>query len=131
VHLEPSVDEISPHRLDIRIGKIVEVMKHPDADALYIEKIDVGKLKAEIVITYSSFCIFFLKIFVTLFFSPPPTPHPISHVKVELLYCGMETTSAFSLVGLIVGTDGLKIFDADSISTWLIISRDFITSHCN
>jgi len=29
--------------LDIRVGKIVEVSKHPDADALYVEKIDVGK----------------------------------------------------------------------------------------
>jgi len=29
-------------RLDLRIGKIVEVDKHPDADSLYIEKIDCG-----------------------------------------------------------------------------------------
>lgn len=29
-------------RLDLRIGKIVEVDKHPDADALYVEKIDCG-----------------------------------------------------------------------------------------
>ncbi|KAF4526353.1 hypothetical protein B566_EDAN014090 [Ephemera danica] len=35
-------DEILPHRLDIRVGKIVEVSRHPDADALYVEKIDVG-----------------------------------------------------------------------------------------
>lgn len=35
-------DEISPHRLDIRVGKIIEVSKHPEADALYVEKIDVG-----------------------------------------------------------------------------------------
>lgn len=43
---QPSVnnisDEITPSRLDIRIGKIVEVSKHPDADALYVEKIDLG-----------------------------------------------------------------------------------------
>lgn len=32
-------------RLDLRIGKIVEVQKHPDADALYLEKIDVGEEK--------------------------------------------------------------------------------------
>lgn len=55
MYLEAPVDEISPHHLDIRVGKIVEVMAHPDADALYIEKIDVGKLKAEIVIISSSF----------------------------------------------------------------------------
>jgi tyrosyl-tRNA synthetase len=53
VYLEAPIDEISPHRLDIRIGKIVEVAKHPDADALYIEKIDVGKLKIHIVINGS------------------------------------------------------------------------------
>jgi tyrosyl-tRNA synthetase len=35
-------DELSPARLDIRIGKIVEVARHPDADSLYVEKIDVG-----------------------------------------------------------------------------------------
>lgn len=35
-------DEVLPHRLDIRIGKIVGVSKHPEADALYVEKIDLG-----------------------------------------------------------------------------------------
>ncbi|KAF7995673.1 hypothetical protein HCN44_006780 [Aphidius gifuensis] len=35
--------EIEPSRLDIRVGKIVEVSKHPDADSLYIEKIDLGE----------------------------------------------------------------------------------------
>ena len=29
-------------RLDIRVGKIVSCEKHPDADALYLEQIDVG-----------------------------------------------------------------------------------------
>lgn len=29
-------------RLDLRIGKIIEVDRHPDADALYVEKIDCG-----------------------------------------------------------------------------------------
>ncbi|KAK9869659.1 hypothetical protein WA026_003407 [Henosepilachna vigintioctopunctata] len=38
-----SNDEIVPSRLDIRIGKIVEVSKHPDANALYVEKIDLGE----------------------------------------------------------------------------------------
>lgn len=33
---------MSPNRLDIRVGKIIEVSKHPEADALYVEKIDVG-----------------------------------------------------------------------------------------
>lgn len=35
--------EITPARLDIRVGKIVEVKKHPDADSLYVEKIDLGE----------------------------------------------------------------------------------------
>ena len=36
-------DVVAPHRLDIRIGKIVDVCKHPEADHLYIEKIDLGE----------------------------------------------------------------------------------------
>lgn len=39
----PVADETIPSRLDIRVGKIVEVSKHPDADALYVEKIDLGE----------------------------------------------------------------------------------------
>lgn len=35
-------DKLLPNRLDIRIGKIIEVFKHPEADALYVEKINVG-----------------------------------------------------------------------------------------
>ncbi|XP_030371720.1 aminoacyl tRNA synthase complex-interacting multifunctional protein 1 [Scaptodrosophila lebanonensis] len=30
-------------RLDMRVGKIVEVGRHPDADSLYLEKIDCGE----------------------------------------------------------------------------------------
>ena len=36
-------DEVIPSRLNIKVGKIVEVSKHPEADALYIEKIDLGE----------------------------------------------------------------------------------------
>lgn len=36
-------DVVAPHRLDIRVGRIVEVSKHPEADALYVEKIDLGE----------------------------------------------------------------------------------------
>ena len=35
------VTELS--RLEIRVGKIVEVSKHPEADSLYVEKVDVGE----------------------------------------------------------------------------------------
>jgi len=38
-----ATDEIVPSRLDIRIGKIVEVSQHPDAEKLYVERIDVGE----------------------------------------------------------------------------------------
>lgn len=30
-------------RLEIRIGKIVEIAKHPEADNLFVEKVDVGE----------------------------------------------------------------------------------------
>ncbi|XP_055946380.1 tyrosine--tRNA ligase, cytoplasmic-like [Argiope bruennichi] len=33
---------ISPARLDIRVGKIIEINKHPDADSLYVSKVDLG-----------------------------------------------------------------------------------------
>lgn len=29
--------------LEMRVGKIVEVMKHPEAESLYVEKVDVGE----------------------------------------------------------------------------------------
>ncbi|XP_071442443.1 tyrosine--tRNA ligase, cytoplasmic [Hetaerina americana] len=45
------IDEISPHRLDIRVGKIVEVARHPDADALYVEKIDVGESEPRTIVS--------------------------------------------------------------------------------
>ncbi len=38
-----ATEEIIPSRLDIKVGKIVEVSKHPDAESLYVEKIDVGE----------------------------------------------------------------------------------------
>lgn len=30
-------------QLEFRVGKIVEVKRHPDADSLYVEQIDVGE----------------------------------------------------------------------------------------
>eukprot|EP01135_Chromosphaera_perkinsii_P011654 Nk52_evm1s2464 gene=Nk52_evmTU1s2464 len=35
--------QLDVSRLDMRVGKIVEIGKHPDADALYLEKIDCGE----------------------------------------------------------------------------------------
>lgn len=37
---EPPVDV---GRLDLRVGKIVHIEKHPDADSLYVEKVDIGR----------------------------------------------------------------------------------------
>lgn len=37
--------------MDIRVGKIVEVSKHPDADALYVEKIDLGEAAPRTVVS--------------------------------------------------------------------------------
>lgn len=42
----PSVDA-----LDIRVGTITAVKKHPDADALYLEEIDVGEDAARQVVS--------------------------------------------------------------------------------
>ena len=44
-------EDLSPQRLDIRVGKIVEVSKHPDADALYVEKIDLGELGTRTIVS--------------------------------------------------------------------------------
>uniref|UniRef100_A0A672GTK9 Tyrosine--tRNA ligase n=1 Tax=Salarias fasciatus TaxID=181472 RepID=A0A672GTK9_SALFA len=44
-------DELAPSRLDIRVGKIVSVEKHPDADSLYLEKIDVGEPEPRTVVS--------------------------------------------------------------------------------
>lgn len=40
-----------PHRLDIRVGQIIEVSKHPDADSLYVEKIDLGEVEPRTVVS--------------------------------------------------------------------------------
>jgi len=40
---QPASDEIIPSRLNMKVGKIVEVSKHPDSDKLYVEKIDLGE----------------------------------------------------------------------------------------
>lgn len=38
-------------RLDMRVGKIVDVQKHPDADSLYLEKIDCGEANPRTVVS--------------------------------------------------------------------------------
>lgn len=47
---EPPVDV---RRLDFRVGRILSVKKHPDADSLYVEEVDVGEGKARTVVRLS------------------------------------------------------------------------------
>ncbi|KAI8456171.1 hypothetical protein BY996DRAFT_8452396 [Phakopsora pachyrhizi] len=35
--------ELLPSIIDLRVGKIIDVQKHPEADLLYVEKIDFGE----------------------------------------------------------------------------------------
>ncbi|XP_054620738.1 tyrosine--tRNA ligase, cytoplasmic [Dunckerocampus dactyliophorus] len=44
-------EELVPSKLDIRVGKIVSVEKHPDADSLFLEKIDVGEAQPRTVVS--------------------------------------------------------------------------------
>lgn len=37
--------------MDIRVGKIVEIQKHPEADLLYVEKIDIGEEQPRTIIS--------------------------------------------------------------------------------
>lgn len=43
--------EVTPARLDLRIGKVISVSNHPDAESLYIEKIDVGEENPRTVVS--------------------------------------------------------------------------------
>ncbi|KAL3635972.1 hypothetical protein CASFOL_020519 [Castilleja foliolosa] len=43
--------EITISRLDIRVGLITKVQKHPDADSLYVEEIDVGEPQPRTVVS--------------------------------------------------------------------------------
>ncbi|CAL1384493.1 unnamed protein product [Linum trigynum] len=43
--------EITVTRLDIRVGLIKKAQKHPDADSLYVEEIDVGEAEPRIVVS--------------------------------------------------------------------------------
>ncbi|EYU22244.1 hypothetical protein ABFS82_09G007500 [Erythranthe guttata] len=47
----PAEAEISISRLDIRVGLITKAQKHPDADSLYVEEIDVGEAQPRTVVS--------------------------------------------------------------------------------
>jgi len=44
-------DDVDVSKLDMRVGLIVECERHPDADALYVEKIDLGEGKPRTIIS--------------------------------------------------------------------------------
>ncbi|CAK1555153.1 unnamed protein product [Leptosia nina] len=50
---QPAGDDsvVDVRKLDFRIGKIIEINKHPDADSLYIEKIDCGEENPRTVVS--------------------------------------------------------------------------------
>ncbi|KAJ2810231.1 G4 quadruplex nucleic acid binding protein, partial [Coemansia sp. 'formosensis'] len=43
--------KIVPSMIDLRVGHILDVQKHPDADSLYVEKIDVGEDEPRTVVS--------------------------------------------------------------------------------
>jgi len=48
----PSAGEmVDVSRLNMRIGRIIDVKKHPDADSLYVEQVDVGEAKNRTVVS--------------------------------------------------------------------------------
>lgn len=48
---KPTETEIPITKLDIRVGLIKKVQKHPDADSLYVEEIDVGEESTRTVVS--------------------------------------------------------------------------------
>lgn len=44
-------ENLDVSRVDFRVGKIVQVEKHPDADSLYVEQVDVGESKNRTVVS--------------------------------------------------------------------------------
>ncbi|XP_035023517.1 aminoacyl tRNA synthase complex-interacting multifunctional protein 1a isoform X2 [Hippoglossus stenolepis] len=43
--------KVDVSRLDLRIGRIMEAQKHPDADSLYVEQVDVGEASPRTVVS--------------------------------------------------------------------------------
>ncbi|KAF9439300.1 G4 quadruplex nucleic acid binding protein [Entomortierella beljakovae] len=40
-----------PWQIDLRVGKIINVEKHPDADSLYVETVDIGEAEPRTVVS--------------------------------------------------------------------------------
>lgn len=47
----PAAEPLPTGNLDIRVGKILSVEKHPDADNLYVESIDVGEEEPRTIVS--------------------------------------------------------------------------------
>jgi len=47
----PEGDSVTPSRLDMRVGKVVEVARHPDAEKLYVSKVDVGEAVSRTIVS--------------------------------------------------------------------------------
>jgi len=47
----PTSDEVTPSRLDFRVGKILSVEKHPDAESLLVETVDLGESSPRTVVS--------------------------------------------------------------------------------
>jgi len=43
--------KVDVSRLDMRVGRIIEAQKHPDADSLYVEQVDVGEAVPRTVVS--------------------------------------------------------------------------------
>ncbi|KAF7251394.1 hypothetical protein EG68_09418 [Paragonimus skrjabini miyazakii] len=50
-HTGSSDASVDVGRLDMRVGRIVEVQQHPDADSLYVEKVDLGEGRLRTVVS--------------------------------------------------------------------------------
>ena len=48
---ETSAAKIDPSKLDIRIGKILKVERHPEADTLFVETVDIGEKEPRTVVS--------------------------------------------------------------------------------
>ncbi|XP_052243473.1 tyrosine--tRNA ligase, cytoplasmic-like [Dreissena polymorpha] len=48
---EGNTEELSPSRLDLRVGKILKVDKHPEADSLFVETVDLGEQETRTVVS--------------------------------------------------------------------------------
>lgn len=43
--------KVDVSRLDLRVGRIITAEKHPDADSLYVEQVDVGEADPRTVVS--------------------------------------------------------------------------------